>query len=68
MRYDLGCYIDWYNHYRPHQFLQGARPQEVATGKNTDPPTFKKDDRLNLRVSYFKENKLLPIITLQIAA
>ncbi len=52
---ELALYTKWYNHYRPHQTLDGRTPNEV---RDNSPP---------VRMIEAKSNSKLPDIKLQIS-
>ena len=82
MRYELGLYVTWpvrhsfndggYNELRPHQALNGRTPHEIYDGLQVLRTQYetrgKNGVKLKLLMSYFKDRKHLPIVSLQKAA
>ena len=69
MRKELSHYINWYNQFRPHEFLDGRVPMDVYIQKRKRIGYYKvkgsDTDKLKLLVSYFENQKHLPIINLR---
>jgi hypothetical protein len=70
MRRRLTTYIRWYNCYRPHQGLDGAIPAEVYDPKLRKEKSIKvnTDKKLQLIITFYGDDKQLPIIRLRQAA
>ena len=68
---DLSCYFDWFARQRPHQGLDGRRPQEVYDGvPEIERTKLKAKDvpRSELIVRFHEGRKQLPIVELRQAA
>lgn len=68
---ELNLYVEWFNTYRPHLWLDGLTPHQRYHGLSRGPPLSKaevKKVRLVLQVSYLEGRKHLPIVQLRKAA
>jgi len=71
MRNSITTYIRWYNHYRPHQGLNGAIPIDLYSPDKSKKapkqydPRGRPDMKLKLIVTYFEGHKQLPIVELK---
>jgi len=72
MRQELSLYIQWYNQFRPHEYLKSKTPEEVYANS---PPLktleFKNNSEmpeLKLNISYLEDRKHLPVVEIKEAA
>ena len=71
MVWELNLYVEWFNTYRPHLWLDGLTPHQRYHGLSRGPPISEaeiKNVRLDLQVSYLEGRHHLPIVQLKKAA